>query len=139
MKNLQKGKNKMYKNILNFKENSIEFDMTENAYALEDIQTILNEVSKGKNINNPKEANEIYIDLFTKFLGEENYNKLIGDNKKTLLNNIIIMKEVLTLIQSQKEIIDQSIEFINTISFNTTDIKKEKPKKTNKKYIDKIK
>lgn len=129
----------MYKNTLNFKGNSIEFDMTENAYAPEDIQTILNEVSKGKNINNPKEANEIYIDLFTKFLGEENYNKLIGDSKKTLLNNIIIMKEVLTLIQSQKEILDQSIEVINTISFNTTDIKKEKPKKTNKKYIDKIK
>lgn len=129
----------MYKNTLNFKENSIEFDMTENAYAPEDIQTILNEVSKGKNINNPKEANEIYISLFTKFLGEENYNKLIGDSKKTLLNNIIIMKEVLTLIQSQKEILDQSIEVINTISFNTTDTKKEKPKKTNKKYIDKIK
>lgn len=129
----------MYKNTLNFKENSIEFDMTENAYAPEDIQTILNEVSKGKNINNPKEANEIYIDLFTKFLGEENYNKLIGDSKKTLLNNIIIMKEVLTLIQSQKEILDQSMEVINTISFNTTDTKKEKSKKTNKKYIDKIK
>lgn len=129
----------MYKNTLNFKENSIEFDMTENAYAPEDIQTILNEVSKGKNIKNPKEVNEIYIDLFTKFLGEENYNKLIGDNKKTLLNNIIIMKEVLTLIQSQKQILDQSMEFINTISFNTTDTKKEKPKKTNKKYIDKIK
>lgn len=129
----------MYKNTLNFKENSIEFDMTENAYAPEDIQTILNEVSKGKNINNPKEVNEIYIDLFIKFLGEENYNKLIGDSKKTLLNNIIIMKEVLTLIQSQKEIIDQSMEVINTISFNTTDTKKEKPKKTNKKYIDKIK
>ena len=72
MKSLQKGKNKMYKNTLNFKENSIEFDMTENAYAPEDIQTILNEVSKGKNIKNPKEVNEIYIDLFTKFLGEEN-------------------------------------------------------------------
>ena len=129
----------MYKNTLNFKENSIEFDITENAYAPEDIQTILNEVSKGKNIKNPKEVNEIYIDLFTKFLGEENYNKLIGDNKKTLLNNIIIMKEVLTLIQSQKQILDQSMEVINTISFNTTDTKKEKPKKTNKKYIDKIK
>ena len=129
----------MYKNTLNFKENSIEFDMTENAYAPEDIQTILNEVSKWKNIKNPKEVNEIYIDLFTKFLGEENYNKLIGDNKKTLLNNIIIMKEVLTLIQSQKQIFDQSMEVINTISFNTTDTKKEKPKKTNKKYIDKIK
>lgn len=129
----------MYKNTLNFKENSIEFDITENAYASEDIQTILNEVSKGKNIKNPKEVNEIYIDLFTKFLGEENYNKLIGDNKKTLLNNIIIMKEVLTLIQSQKQILDQSMEVINTISFNTTDTKKEKPKKTNKKYIDKIK
>lgn len=129
----------MYKNTLNFKENSIEFDITENAYEPEDIQTILNEVSKGKNIKNPKEVNEIYIDLFTKFLGEENYNKLIGDNKKTLLNNIIIMKEVLTLIQSQKQILDQSMEVINTISFNTTDTKKEKPKKTNKKYIDKIK
>ena len=129
----------MYKNTLNFKENSIEFDITEKAYAPEDIQTILNEVSKGKNIKNPKEVNEIYIDLFTKFLGEENYNKLIGDNKKTLLNNIIIMKEVLTLIQSQKQILDQSMEVINTISFNTTDTKKEKPKKTNKKYIDKIK
>lgn len=129
----------MYKNTLNFKENSIEFDITENAYAPEDIQTILNEVSRGKNIKNPKETNEIFIDLFIKFLGEENYNKLIGDNKKTLLNNIIIMKEVLTLIQSQKQIIDQSMEVINTLSFNTADTKKEKPKKTNTKYIDKIK
>ena len=127
----------MYKNTLNFKGNSIEFDITENAYTPEDIKIILNEVSKGKNINNPKEANEIYIDLFTKFLGEENYNKLIGDSKKTLLNNIIILKEVLTLIQSQKEIFDQNMEFIST--FNITDTKKEKPKKTNKKYIDKIK
>ena len=38
-----------------------------------------------------------------------------------------------------KKILDQSMEVINTISFNTTDTKKEKPKKTNKKYIDKIK
>lgn len=128
----------MYKNTLNFNENSIYFDITENITTEEEFFNNLSELKKDVNFKNIQETNNFYINFLTKYLGEENYKILIGNYKPTLLNHLIIFKELLTTIDVQKEVYFETININNELSLKLAEKNKQQAKKS-KKYIDKIK
>lgn len=104
----------MYNNKLTFMENTIYIDITEDLDKLTTIQKDIEEIQKKYDMKNLNDTNNFIIDFLTNFL-KDDYQKLLGDHKPTLLNNVIIFNNLLQIVNEQQKLFMENMTSLNNI------------------------